>query len=379
MKVSFEHIRVFRRKGVIKPIFIREPLGILDTLIAVYKDHVEKKRRQLNERISDCEYLGYDFRLVRGVASVLDQRSVFQSRSVIPPIEARRQVFTEAANIVVANIDDRVKVLEVVAQHNRISVDDLDDSLYADLEDEQYLINFRGLCSEELMRYYNYANMVALLTYSLSIEITYKGSDEYLESLIKRLGLAKVNGSQLTKASISLRPTKRLSQRAEKINDIMSRVINKHQWSIQANIKYPARYKTLCIFEIDSGGDGKLIAVDQLEADYIIEIGAPKRKQSKYGDVIVLEDAARRQKVTTAHIIKEIKETGNKYRDLGGVLVAPEKHREIQSHLKTLSTLGEAQSYLKGLGVYDFIAVLEVYGYQVEWSKPRENSKIYRL
>jgi len=359
--------------------FVREPLGILDTLIAVYKDHVEKKRGLLNERVSDCEYLGYDFRLVRGVASVLDQRSVFQSRSVIPPLEARRQAFTEAAGLVVASKDERVKVLEAVAERNGVSVDMLEDSLYADLEDEQYLIDFRGLTDEELMRYYNYANMVALLAYSLSIEITYKGSDEYLENLIKRLGVAKVIGSQLTKAGISLRPTKRLSQRADKINEIMSRVLTKPQWSLRANIKYPARYKTPCTFEIDSGGDGKLIAVDQFEADVIIEIGAPKKKLSKYGDIIVLEDAARRQKVTTAQILKEIKETGNNYRDLGGVLVDPEKHREIQAHLKTLSTLGEAQSYFKELGVDDFMVVLEAYGYQVEWSKPRGNSKIYRL
>ena len=65
--------------------------------------------------------------------------------------------------------------------------------------------------------------------------------------------------------------------------------------------------------------------------------------------------------------------------DLGGVLVSTEKHTEIQAHLKTIGTIGEAQTYLRGLGVDDFMAVLESFGYQVEWSKPRGNSKIYRL
>ncbi|TFH16413.1 DUF790 family protein [Candidatus Bathyarchaeota archaeon] len=379
MSLPFEHIRVFRREGVIKPVFLREQLGILDTLMMVYTDHRGKKRGELNEVISDCEYLGYDFRMVRGIAAVLDARSVFQSRSSISPIEARRQVFTEAAATVVASKDERIKVLEAVALRNNISVEELDDSLYADLDDEQYLVEFRAPSGEELMRYYNYANMIALLSYSLSIEITYRGSDDYLVNQIKRLGASRVSGSQTTKAVIELRPTKRLSQRADKINEIMSRVIGKPQWSLKANIKYPARYKTPCVFEIDNNGDGKLLAVDQRESELVIEIGLPKKKQAKYGDIVVLDDTARRQGVTSAQILREIKDEGPKYMDLGGVLVTPEKHKEIRAHLRTLSTLGEAQSYFKGLGVRDFMTALESYGYQVEWSKPRENSKIYRL
>ena len=345
----------------------------------VYTDHRGKKRGELNEVISDCEYLGYDFRMVRGIAAVLDARSVFQSRSSISPIEARRQVFTEAAATVVASKDERIKVLEAVAGRNNISVEELDDSLYADLDDEQYLVEFRAPSGEELMRYYNYANMIALLSYSLSIEITYRGSDDYLVNQIKRLGASRVSGSQTTKAVIELRPTKRLSQRADKINEIMSRVIGKPQWSLKANVKYPARYKTPCVFEIDNNGDGKLLAIDQRESELVIEIDLPKKKQAKYGDIVVLDDTARRQGVTSAQILREIKDEGTKYRDLGGVLVTPEKHKEIRTHLRTLSTLGEAQSYFKGLGVRDFMTALESYGYQVEWSKPRENSKIYRL
>ena len=105
MILPFDHIRVFRRKGVIKPILIREEMGILDTLIEVYNDHLDKKRGALDSVVSDCEYLGYDFRLVRGLASVLDGRSVFESRSVLPPLEARKQVFSLAAQQVVISND----------------------------------------------------------------------------------------------------------------------------------------------------------------------------------------------------------------------------------------------------------------------------------
>ena len=378
MNLPFEHIRMYRRQGVIKPVFIREPLGILDTLIAVFKDHREKKRGLLNEVVSDCEHLGYDFRMVRGIASVLESRSLFQSRSSIPPLEARRQVFTEAAAVVVASKDERHRVLEAVAEKNGLTVESLEDSLYADLEDEQYLIDFREPSSEELMRYYNYSNMIALLAYSLRLEITYRGSDEYLENLLKRIKTAEVSGAHRKKVVIELKPTRRLSQRAARIDEILSRVIALPEWGLKANIKYPQRYKTVCTFEIDSKGDGKLLAVDRSDPETIIEIGLPK-KSSKYGDILVVDDLARRQGVTADRIMKEISKEGSKYIDLGGVLVSPEKHQEIEAHLKTLDTLGDAQTYLRALDVEDFMPVLESFGYQVEWGKPRRNSKIYRL
>jgi hypothetical protein len=133
------------------------------------------------------------------------------------------------------------------------------------------------------------------------------------------------------------------------------------------------------VFEINNKDGGDLIAVDQEENETIIEIGLPQKKESKYGEIVVLDDEARRRGVITAQIKKEIKEEGTKYRDLGGVLVTPEKHKELKNGLAKLETLGEVQRFFKEQRVDDFIAVLEAYGYQVEWLKPRGNSKIYRL
>jgi predicted nuclease of restriction endonuclease-like RecB superfamily len=379
LSIPLEHIRVFRRKGVIKPIFLREPLGILNTLIEVFKDHKDEKRGQLNEVLSDCEHLGYDYKMVRGIASVLEARSTFQSRSRIPPLEARRQVFTEAATNVVASKAERIRVLRIIAEKKNLSIEELDDSLYADLDDEQYLIGFREPSAEELMKQYNYGNMVALLAFSLNLDVTYRDKDEYLENIIKRLGKTIIYESNLQKASIELKPTKRLNQRADRINQIISRIISKKDWNLRANIKYPARYKTTCIFEINSREDGKLLEFDTYEAEVIIDIGTVSRKSVKYGDIVVLEELARRHGVTSAQILKYIKKEDTNYKDLGGILVSIDKHEEVEAHLKTLRTLGEAQSYFKNLGVRDFITVLESYGYQVEWSRPHRNSKIYRL
>lgn len=365
---------MFRRKGVIKPIFIREPLGILDTLIEVYKDHIGKKRVDLNEVVSDCEHLGYNFRMVRGIGSVLNSRTIFQSKSTMPPLKARRQVFSEAAKVVVTSEAERKEILEIVAERNGISLSELADSLYADLESEQYLMDFCTPSSEELMKYYNYANMIALLTYSLRLEIRYKPSDQYLENLIRRL-----TARTRVKNIIELKPTRRLSQRAAKIDDIMNRLLKKSEWSLRAVIKYPPQYKTLCTFEIDSKGDGNLLAADSHLEEIIIEIEAHGKKSYKYGEVVVIDEIARHQRKTSTQIMNEIKLEETEYIDLGGVLVSPEKHVQINKKLKILSTLDQVQTYFKELGIKDVLTVLESFGYQVEWNRPRKNSRIYRL
>lgn len=379
MILPFEHIRVFRRKGVIKPILIREPMGILDTLIEVYKDHKHRKRGVLDSVVADCEYLGYDFKLVRGVATVLDSRSVFQSKSAMPPLEARRQVFSLATQTVVINNEGRLTVLSQIAKKNNISVEELDDSLYSDLEEEQYLQEFNDLTSEDLSLYYNYAHTVALLAYSTRIEMSYRGDDGYLEHSFYGLGSEEPNSGSLK--VVNLKPTNRLSQRASKVDDVLSRLLEKEGWLLRADVKYPARYKSSCVFEIDSRGDGRLLKTEPVEEEFVIEIPLTvrKKKQLKYGGIVVLDEVAERAGVTNGKILREIKEEGSEYKKLGGVLVVPLKYDEIKEALKAVETLGEAQSYFKSLGVRDFIQVLESFGYQIEWAKPRKSSKLYRF
>lgn len=379
MILPFEHIRVFRRNEVIKPILIREPTGILDTLIEVYKDHKDKKRGVLDSVVSDCEYLGYDFKLVRGVASVLDSRSVFQSKSAIPPLEARRQVFSLASKDVVISEEERLRVLSQVAEKNGISVDELDDSLYSDLESEQYLEDFNDLSFEDLSLYYNYAHTVALLAYSTRIEVSFKGEDVYLERAFYGLGSMEPNRGSLK--VISLKSSNLFSQRASKIDDVLSRLLEKDGWLLRADVKYPAQYKSTCVFEIDSRGDGRLLKTDPVEAEFIFEIplSVKKKKRLTYGEIVVLDEVAEREGVTNGAILRAIEEEGADYKKLGGVLVVPEKYEAIKDELKTLETLGEAQSYFKSLGVRDYVQVLESFGYQIELAKPRKSSKLYRF
>ena len=46
-------LRARRRQGVLYPLFIREPLALLETLVKVYGEHVGRRRRELEETLRD--------------------------------------------------------------------------------------------------------------------------------------------------------------------------------------------------------------------------------------------------------------------------------------------------------------------------------------
>ena len=375
-----EHIRVYRRKGVIRPIFLGDDVSLSKTLIATYRDHVDRKRGTLSEALSDCEQLGYDYRLVRGLASVLEARCVFASMATVPPLKARVMVFREAAGRVVATERERLTVLATVAKRLGVTVQEVDTSLYGDLEDEQVLVEYSEPEPEELNRFYNYANTVALLAYSRSIHAEADEQDEYLQRLAERIGSTEFYDSKKgSSISIKLKPTNRLSQRGSRIDEFVTRLLNAGSWSVTASIVYPTRRKDAAVMELNSVQHGGLLKKDPQGEELIIDIPSKEPKKPTHGELIVLEQLAQRMGVTEEQLLQEIMEEGHDYRDLGGVLVTPRKLEEISRALGDVETLGEAKAVLRGKGVRSVMPVLEALGYQVEPRRPRDESRVYRL
>lgn len=117
---------------------------------------------------------------------------------------------------------------------------------------------------------------------------------------------------------------------------------------------------------------------DPLEEETVIEIETRRMERPGLGEVIVLEEQASRRGVTESQLLKEIREAGVQYRDLGGVLVAHKKLGELMEALGGAGTLGAARSVLREYGVTSFMPVLEALGFEVEWRSPRDQSRVYK-
>jgi hypothetical protein len=292
-------------------------------------------------------------------------------------------VFRQAAKTTVINRDEREKVLEIVSGRLGITKQELEDSLYADLEQETVLTDFNPPSAEELVKFYNYSLVITLLTYAQRIEARHLGKDEYLVTLAKSLGHAdNIAMNSSTKIIITLKKTNRINKRSEKIDSFFTRLIENEDWIVNAEIKYLYSKRKASHLKVTQRDHKPLLKKDPLKKELIIEIGSKssvQKKMPKYGEIIVLEDLARKKGTTESDVLAQIQEENINYRNLGGVLVTPKKYQDLISALDKIETLGEATQVLKLNGVRNYLTVLESMGYLIEWYRPKEQSRIYRL
>lgn len=389
MMLATEHIRVKRRKGTMKPIYAsEEELGLAKTLVAVHLDAVEKTRRDLKKSVSDCEELGYDYKLVRGLASLLEERCAFESRAIISPLKARKAVFGEAGRTVVATEEKRNRVMANAAFRLGISTLELEQSLYADLDDEQTLAGFEEPEPLDLLKEYNFALVVALVAHGKRLEVSYKGRDNGLKDAVGRLGESRVSSSGgVSRLVVEWRPSNRSGYRGALIEGVLSKLLQLKGWDLSVAVVYPLKVGRAYRLEIKGDVEGGMMSAGSRREEPLIpearrasrSVSRPALKKRSSGGVVIVDDVARRMGLTESEV-REM-HCGENLLDLGGVLISREKRDEV------LEALGGApdmrfdavKGLLRALGVKQPVPVLEALGYEIEWNRDRKESLVYRL
>jgi hypothetical protein len=365
MILPHELIRVRRTKAAITPLFAdEEKVSLAKTLIAVYRENIDHRRGDLMEGLAGCEELGYDFKLVRGLSAVLDGRCIFGTRSFVPPVKARTLLFEEAARHHVASEGDRQAILAAVGKVLKVPPNEVDASMYADLLEEQHLVDFKEPAPDELLGFYNFALAAVVLAYSLRIVVGYSGRGEAVEKAASALGEPDVRVGSL---SVEMKPVKQVGVRGGKIEVLLTRLLEAKNWSLLADVAYPTRYKETRPLELNQRTHGGMLRAEPVEEEIVIEIKALVRKSS-FGDIIVVDDVTHRLAITDRELMRRIEAEKVKYVKLPGVLVTPEKLEELRGGLDELKggDLAEYKSFLKGHGCKNPIPVLEALGYVVE-------------
>ncbi|RLG57133.1 MAG: hypothetical protein DRN88_03080, partial [Candidatus Hydrothermarchaeota archaeon] len=161
-----ELLRVTIRKGKIHPKFARitqENIEIANELIEIFKSSIGKKKEELSFKIDEIENSCRDVKFIRGLETLLLRKCEFAIKSRISPAYARELVFEEAGNKIPTTKEERRKILKKVADELGITIAELDNSLFADLEDEQILMKFSAITPELLLKLYNLSLAQTLL------------------------------------------------------------------------------------------------------------------------------------------------------------------------------------------------------------------------
>jgi predicted nuclease of restriction endonuclease-like RecB superfamily len=186
-------LTVWKRKGTIQPRYAKPStvnLQIAKTLIEAYKQGIGKKKSTLKKLADTLEDEGYDYHFVRGLSLLLDRKSQFKCTSQTDPSELRRQIFQITGRTRPAtNSEQRKAILEKVASQLEISIEQLEESMYADLESELTLKDFHPVYPQELLEQYNLSLTQTLLFNSTELRFTVSANWQKIFFKAKTLGL----------------------------------------------------------------------------------------------------------------------------------------------------------------------------------------------
>ncbi|MFA9416909.1 DUF790 family protein [Natrinema sp. HArc-T2] len=183
-------LRVSRAGGGYHPQFAgREHRPLAARVIGTYQGHVGEPRATLEDALTRLEREADDFKLVRGLAALVEREATFETDAVIEPERARRAAFEAAEAVDVVTEDERAMAHIRASESLDVSADDLEAALYADLEERQVLSAVEPRWDPDgLLAQYN----LSLAQTSLfdATELRVRSSDpKALISAIKRLRL----------------------------------------------------------------------------------------------------------------------------------------------------------------------------------------------
>jgi predicted nuclease of restriction endonuclease-like RecB superfamily len=202
-------LRVRTRKGEIIPLFCTgddkvEHLQLAKTAVGEFEESAAKKEKKglLDRRISTLENLYDDYRLVRGLSTLLERRCQFKpvitpdsSNSggrEITPVHVRKLLWEESSRrgfaLTQSQHDD---IVRAVAIKMEISQSQIKQLMWSDLEENMILDRFDSIGYEELIGWYNLSLMQTLLFNCTKLEFSVYGGVNWKHILrnVKRLGL----------------------------------------------------------------------------------------------------------------------------------------------------------------------------------------------
>jgi len=366
-----------KRRDRIEAVYASEEhLSLVKTLISVFDENRKNTRGELKEALADCEMLGFDYKLVRGLAYLLEGFCEFESRAVISPMRARVSVFKAVGKRVIDSVEERNRVLSSVAFKYNISTYDLDRSLYGDLDDEQEISSFDKPDPTQFLKQYNFSVALGVLGHAKSLRITFSGEDTSFERQCTELGVVSVSDSGKARELLIDIKSMRKSTRAQKLDKMLTMLLRKPSWSVTSVISDPGGSRKMYSFSFSRDVEGKLM--EGKKPSIKIRAKPVKRKKVKGPDIVDVELESRKLG-DTWDAVKAQYSKG--YIDFGDLLITLEKLESVKSAIQGAENMlfDTLKNVLRSEGVKNPVLVLESLGYAIEWNRDRGQSLVYKV
>ncbi len=165
-------------------------LKIAQTLLETYQAHIGEKKKHIKNIITELESKGFEYRFIRGLSTLLDRKSTFKCDSKINPMELRRKIFQATQTFGLATTtENRKRVLDSVASEMGLSLQEVEEAFYSDLDGELILREVASLSPADLLMEYNLSLTQTLLFSCTELSFNASGNWQQTFFVLKQLGL----------------------------------------------------------------------------------------------------------------------------------------------------------------------------------------------
>jgi uncharacterized protein len=208
LPIELLRVRVSSKLNQIRPVFYdsqeKNQLLLAVKLVKLFEQMGTEgvSKAKLDENILEIEAKYTDYKLVRGICHLLEQRCVYAlpgrtfphggNNNAMNAINLRRKIFEESSrNGYPATEDERKQILQKFATESDLTTDELEIAMWADLDKNKRLKNFESLSPLQLISWYNISILQSLLLNCIKLEFSVYGGFSWKKILrkIKQLGL----------------------------------------------------------------------------------------------------------------------------------------------------------------------------------------------
>ncbi len=225
---------VKRVGGRVVPKFAgRDEIALARRILKIYRSCVGKKLKLAREAVKRLEN-GENFRKVKGFAKIVERYCEVESVSKVDPKALREFLFERGY---VTRIEDRKRVIEEAAEAFGLDPDEVEEFMFADLEEERVIKAVPEMCPEELIKIYNLSLLQTALFNSLRVSFWVSSNHKRVLRAVKRLGLMYELSDDgvltLTGAASILKMTRKYGTAMAKV---VPEIVRAERWWIRAEV-----------------------------------------------------------------------------------------------------------------------------------------------
>jgi predicted nuclease of restriction endonuclease-like RecB superfamily len=232
------------------------------TLIEIYRNNVGEKKKILKTAAANIENQKFDYRFIRGLALLLDRKGSFNSKAKIDPVNLRKKIFQTTEKLgTPTNTERRKKIIETVALETALTTEEIEDTFYADLDEELFLEKFDPPSEVDLLQHYNLSLTQTLLFDCTELRFKVSGNWQNLFYMIKKLGLiyeAYQDNGFWVKIDGPASFFKLTKKYGTSIAKLLPAITNNPEWSLDAKILWKYTNE-VCTLTMDCQIHGELL------------------------------------------------------------------------------------------------------------------------